>query len=93
MVEIVLNKILLKLSHGRLTYQDAESAVLRYKALERQVNETIQQINHPEVKKKLAQEIMYKFENGESFTLEEWNQWRKEGWGKVFEELKRRGRK
>jgi hypothetical protein len=42
------------------------------------------------VKKKLAQEIMYKFENGESFTLEEWNQWRKEGWRKVFEELKKR---
>lgn len=90
MVEIVADDILRRLSKGRITLPALKEAILDYKTLERKLDDILGQIDNPVVKKELAKNLQYKFENGQSFTLEEWNQWREEGWRKVFEELKKR---
>jgi hypothetical protein len=64
--------------------------IIELKRRGRKLDDILGQIDNPVVKKELAKNLQYKFENGQSFTLEEWNQWREEGWRKVFEELKKR---
>ena len=88
MIRIVLDDLLKGLSHGKLTYEQVESALLRYHELERKTKEALDRINHPVVKKEIVRELQYRFENGKSFTLEDWNKWREQGWKEVFKRIK-----
>lgn len=87
----MVDKIWRKLTLGTLTIQDLYDAVFEYRLEEKKIQDILNNLP-PEVQNHLMDKLHYKFTNGESFTLREWEEWKKEGWKKVFSELEKRAK-
>lgn len=70
---------------------DLYNAVFEYRMEEKKIQDILN--NQPEeVRMYLMDQLHYRFVNGQSFTLREWEEWKKEGWKRVLSEIDKRAK-